>query len=103
MTRKLAVTVFAMSLALAGCGGGGLSDVNGGKDATALTPDSRAADAAKPVDGVPAPGPEAGQPDVPRVPVIGVLDIFSDTVAYEVFKDERTGPHRMGLGPFLTV
>jgi hypothetical protein len=90
MTSKLAVTAFAMSLALAGCGGGGLSNANGGKDATALTPDSRAADAAKPVDGVSAPGPEAGQPDVAAADVArsedrtpgmgGQADLASDVV-----------------------
>ena len=69
MTRKFAVTVFAMSLALTGCGGGGLSNVDGRKDATVLTPDSRAADAARPVDYLPAIGPAAEQPDAAAVDV----------------------------------
>jgi hypothetical protein len=90
MTRKLAVTVFALSLALAGCGGGGISKVDGGKDATALMPESGAADVAKPVDSVTAPGPEAGQPDVAAADVArsedgtpgmgGQADLASDVV-----------------------
>jgi hypothetical protein len=67
MTRKLAVTVFAMSLMLVGCGSSSTTKVDAGGDAKPATPDGSTADVVQ-LDVVGPTGVEAGQPDVVQSP-----------------------------------
>ncbi len=60
MTRKIAVTVFAMSLALVGCGSSSATKVDAGGDAKLATPDGSTVDAVA-LDVVAPTGIEAGQ------------------------------------------
>jgi hypothetical protein len=67
MTRKLAVTVFAMSLTLVGCGSSSTTKPDVGADVKAPVADVAGPEAAKP-DLAVVPGPEVGVP-TPDAPI----------------------------------
>ncbi|MGB8297216.1 MAG: hypothetical protein WCG85_17440 [Polyangia bacterium] len=73
MTRKLAVTVFAMSLTLVGCGSSSTTKVNdAGTDAKSATPDGIVAQP----DGLMPTGPETGSagPEVQKAQPDAAVD-----------------------------
>lgn len=77
MTRKFTVTVFAMSLALVGCGSSSTTPVDASPDGHPAL-DSGAPDVVK-TDVVAQVGPEAGQPDVITLPADAAVDTVIPT------------------------
>ena len=80
MTRKLTVTVFAMSLTLVGCGSSSTTKPDVGADVKPASPDVAGSEAAK-LDVAVVPGPEAGQtPDVGQ-PDVALVDTATPDVS----------------------
>ena len=77
MTRKLAVTVFVMSLTLVGCGSSSPSKPDVGADTKAPVADVNVLSPDTVVQ--PQPGPEAGTPDTAQVQPDAALDTGIDT------------------------
>ena len=105
MTRKFTVTVFAMSLALVGCGSSSTTPVDASPDGHPAL-DSGAPDVVK-TDVVAQVGPEAGQPDVITLPADAAVDTVIPTPgdaapADVVALPTDSGPAGAETGPIST-